>query len=400
MNQSLPSSTGVVGEGRIAKTTLYYLTFIALGLCTASFGPTLPGLAAHTQSRISDVSFLFTARSIGYFLGSLLAGRLFDRYRGHVVLAGGLALMVIMLALTPVIPMLWVLTIVLAVLGVAESFVDVGNNSMLVWVHRAGVAPFMNGLHFFFGVGAFISPIIIAQVLLATGDITWAYWVLALIIAPTIVLVLRLPSPKALPSSSHPAGDAVNYVLVGLVVLFFFLYVSAEVGYAGWIYTYAVKLGLTDQVNAAYLTSTFWVALTIGRLLSVFIATRFSPRAVLTADLTGCVVSVLIALAFPTSLTAIWIATFGLGIAMASIFPTTLSFAERRMHMSAKVNSWFFAGSAAGSMLVPWLIGVLFEAVGPQVVIHVVAVAMGLAVLDYIALLRYTKGSDHAALHH
>jgi len=38
----------------------------------------------------------------------------------------------------------------------------------------------MNALHFFFGVGAFVSPIIVAQAILMTGDITWAYWVLAL----------------------------------------------------------------------------------------------------------------------------------------------------------------------------------------------------------------------------
>jgi len=393
-------SIGTTPDGKLAKTAVYYLTFIALGLCTASFGPTLPGLAAHTQSRLADVSFLFTARSLGYFLGSLMAGRLFDRYRGHIVLASGLLLMVVMLALTPVISLLWVLTIVLAVLGLSESFIDVGDNSMLVWVHRARVGPFMNGLHFFFRVGAFISPIIIAQLVLATGDITWAYWVLALLIAPLILVVLRLPSPKALPASSHPSGDKVNTMLVSLVVLFFFLYVSAEVGYAGWIFTYALKLGLTDPTNAAYLTSTFWVALTLGRLLSVVIATRFSPRAVLTTDLTGCVISIAIALMFPTSLVAIWIATFGLGLSMASIFPTTLSFAERRMHMTAKVNSWFFAGSAAGSMIVPWMIGLLFESAGPQVVMQVVAIALALAVVDFVALVRYSGGIPDASLHH
>lgn len=390
----------ISSDGRISKTVVYYLTFIALGLCTASFGPTLPGLAQNTQSRLADIGFLFTARSLGYFLGSLLAGRLFDRYRGHVVLAAGLLLMVMMLALIPVIPLLWVLTLVLALLGVAESFVDVGDNSMLVWVHQAKVGPFMNGLHFFFGVGAFISPIIIAQAVLATGGITWGYWILAILIAPLIFAVHKLPSPSRLSSSTHIAGDHVNYVLVGLIVLFFFLYVSAEVGFAGWIFTYALKLGLTDETNAAYLTSTFWVALTAGRLLSVIIVARFSPRTVLTVDLAGCVVSITIALLFPTSLVATWVATFGLGLFMASIFPTTLSFAARRMHMSAKVNSWFFAGSAAGSMVVPWLIGVLFETTGPQVVMQVVAFILVLAVIDFVALLRYSGRVSDPALHH
>ena len=37
-------------------------------------------------------------------------------------------------------------------------------NPLLVWVHGDEVGPAMNGLHFFFGVGAFLSPIIIAVI--------------------------------------------------------------------------------------------------------------------------------------------------------------------------------------------------------------------------------------------
>ena len=48
-------------------------------------------------------------------------------------------------------------------MGVAEGALDVGGNTLLIWVHRHKVGPFMNGLHFFFGAGAFLSPIIIAQ---------------------------------------------------------------------------------------------------------------------------------------------------------------------------------------------------------------------------------------------
>ncbi len=41
--------------------------------------------------------------------------------------------------------------------------------------------------------------------------------------------------------------------------------------------TYAVKLGLADAALAAYLTSLFWLAFTIGRLISIPVAIRFSP---------------------------------------------------------------------------------------------------------------------------
>ncbi|MCL5995095.1 MAG: MFS transporter [Chloroflexi bacterium] len=373
------------------KTVVYYVAFIALGLCSASFGPTLPGLAEHTRTRLSEISFLFTARSTGYLLGTLLGGRLYDRVRGHPVMAVALFFMVLLLAVTPVLPLLWLLTLVLFPLGMAEGVLDVGANTLLVWVHRRNVAPFMNGLHFFFGVGSFLSPIIIAQFVLLSGDITWAYWALALLIAPVILAVLRLPSPKPYVVSQSVHIQRINYRLVSLIALFFFVYVGAEVGFGNWVFTYIVKLNLGDQTIAAYLTSSFWGALTFGRLLSIPITARFSPRTVLLADLAGCMLSISIMLLWPGTMAVMWIGAFGLGFSMASIFPTMLSFAERRMQITGQVNSWFFAGSAAGSMLLPWLIGQWFESVGPQVMLQVVAASLAVEALTFAILIVYSN---------
>ena len=37
---------------RIPKTIGYYAAFVALGMVGASLGPTLPGLAEHTQTQL------------------------------------------------------------------------------------------------------------------------------------------------------------------------------------------------------------------------------------------------------------------------------------------------------------------------------------------------------------
>ena len=55
-----------------------------------------------------------------------------------------------------------------------RSFADSGN-TLLVWVHPARVGPVMNALHFFFGLGAFLSPILIAWAMRGTGDLIHAY---------------------------------------------------------------------------------------------------------------------------------------------------------------------------------------------------------------------------------
>jgi FHS family Na+ dependent glucose MFS transporter 1 len=210
------------------------------------------------------------------------------------VMGLSLLLMGVGMAAAPMVGMLGALAFVLLVIGVAEGTLDVGGNALLVWVHRARVGPYMNALHFFFGLGAFLSPIVIAQAVLATGGIRWGYWVLAMYTVPVALWLLRLRSPRLMDAQEE--GEArpvrVNWKLTGLVMLFMAVYVGAEVGMGGWLYTYAVEMGLADTTSAAYLTSVYWGAFMLGRLLSIPIAARVRPRVILWTDLIGCLVSV------------------------------------------------------------------------------------------------------------
>jgi FHS family Na+ dependent glucose MFS transporter 1 len=167
--------------------------------------------------------------------------------------------------------------------------------------------------------------------------------------------------------SKEGTSAQVNPLLVGLIALFFFLYVGAEVSFGGWIFTFTTALKLANAAEAAYITSAFWGSLTIGRLLAIPIATRVRPRMMLFTDLLGCLASVGIILLWSNSLVAVWLGTLGIGLSMASIFPTTLSFAERRLTITGQVTGWFFVGAGAGGMVLPWLIGQLFDSVGPRV---------------------------------
>jgi len=385
----------IIANRRIAITAGYYAAFIVLGLASASLGPTLTGLAENTQTQLSQISYLFLARSVGYLLGSLLGGRLYDRISGHWVMAIGLIGIAISLSLTPLIPLLWLLIGVMVLLGISEGSLDVGANTLLVWLHRDQVNPFMNALHFFFGLGAFISPIIVAQAMLISGDIAWAYWMLAITaLAPAAWLWLQ-PSPLPISDKKSGLRPIVNAALLGLIMVLFFLYVGAEVGYAGWVYTYSTTMKLGDPARAAYLTSSFWGALTLGRLLSIPIAARFRPRTILLVDLVGCLLSTALILIWQSSQLALWAGTIGLGLFMASFFPTLMNFAGRRMTITGAVTSLLFVGASTGGMFFPWFIGQLFEPFGPTVVLKVILLdlLLALGVFSYLVI-RYPGAAE------
>ncbi len=365
--------------GVLAKTAAYYGAFIILGLTSAVVGPTLPALAENTQTGLGDIGLLFTATSLGYLSGALVSGRLYDVARGHRVLLLAMAAIIGALALIPTVPLLWLLLALMLLLGFSQSTLDVGGNILLVWVHREKVAPFMNGLHFCFGLGAFLAPIIVAQAIRIGDAMLWGYWTVALLALPVLAAFLWLPSPPIRTQNPETGTRGVTpWGLVALIATMLMLYVSAETSFGGWVFTYALEAGvIPDEVGAAYLTSVFWGALTVGRLLSVPLAARIKARAFLLGDLIGALASVGVILAWPASATALRVGAAGLGLSMASFFPTTITLAEQKLTLTGQVNSWFFVGASLGGMTLPWLIGQILETLGPGAF----PISVGLALL-------------------
>jgi fucose permease len=366
------------------KVIAYFFTFIALGMTSAALGPTLPQLAEQTNTQLSGISFLFATRSLGFLGGAIFAGRVYDRLPGHPLLIVLLLLMGGALIFVPIISQLWLLTILMFWAGFVESGVDVGSNTLLVWRFGEKVGPYMNIMHFFFGLGAFLSPIIIAQTMLATdGGIRLGYWVIALSVLPAVFLFVRFPSLPIRQRDTAVHGGKVNTLLIFLVAAFLFLYVGAEVAYGGWIYTYATTLGLSSVTLAAYLTSFFWGALTLGRLISIPLTAKLHPKTLLGGALTGCLLSMVILLVGQNSSTALWVGTIGLGLSMSVIFPITIALAEHTLSLSGQMTSYFFIGAAMGGMIVPWLIGQLFESVGPIVTMLVIFITLIIATVVF-----------------
>ena len=69
----------------------------------------------------------------------------------------------------------------------------------------------MNALHFFFGVGAVLAPIVIAGLVAFSGSITWAYWTLALLALPAALWLLPWPSPTA-PAVAEVTATGAGFV--------------------------------------------------------------------------------------------------------------------------------------------------------------------------------------------
>ena len=371
-------------------TVAYYLAFILLGLSVAAEGPTLLKLAEHTSSALDQISSMFLFSSFGYLVGSYAGGRVYDRLPGHRFMAAILVFLGFIIALVPLATSRWMLFTIVLILGLAKGALDVGCNTLLLWVHNEKVGPFMNGLHAFFGIGSFIAPLIIATVLSTTGDIYWVYWFFAILAFPIALWIWTLPSPQARAVPTHHENAPFPILPVVTMVLCFVLYVGGEAGYGAWIYTYAFKLGFGTEVTAAYLTSAFWGSFTLGRLLGIWISTRLKPLMILALDFAGCILSLLVILLLRESALGLWAGTVLFGLSQASIFPTFLTLAEERMHITGAIAGLFLVGAGLGGMTLPWMIGQAFARVGASAMMVLILISI---ILNILMLFLFTRVS-------
>lgn len=368
-------------------TAAYYLINLTAGFVVSSLGPTLEGLAEQVHTDTSGIGLMLPLRAVGFMAGGVIAGHVYDRVRGHTAIGGAVILLALILFMFSLANGLSMLLVFCTLGGAFKNQLDVGINSLLVRLHGTRTGPYMIGLHFFFGIGAFLAPVIVAQVLIATGTVAWAYRIFALLMLPPALVIFRLPTPEG-ESTRVPINGAVpiHNPIFWLIALLVFLYAGTEMSFAGWIATYARKQGLASEAQAAYLTSVYWGAITAGRLLSVPLAARYDAKILLGFNLSGALISIILLLLFPVA-SVMWSVAFTLGMSMAAIFPTGMVLAGLYLNANARVMSWIMISGGLGVMIFPGIIGQLIDPLGPQIVVWMILLLLSGAAVDYGLLL-------------
>jgi MFS transporter, FHS family, Na+ dependent glucose transporter 1 len=146
----------VTGDISGARRTsyAYFGAFISLGMFAGMLGPSLDVFKDRTGSTNGQIAILFTVMAIGYTVGGAWTGRLFDRRRGHPLIAAGLVGAAIAVLLMTKSSTLIALGVLMAAMGFSTSSVDAGGNTLLTWLHGDNLGPWMIGLHAAFGVGS------------------------------------------------------------------------------------------------------------------------------------------------------------------------------------------------------------------------------------------------------
>lgn len=361
----------------ILRSLTYYANFIAMGCMLVGLGPTLPTLLGKAGVSIALLGTMFSARSIGSLLGSVISGWSYDKFNGHRIISIGLLLAAGTLTFFSGLTSFTSILIVVFLMGFSHGMIDVGCNTMLIWTHGDRVGPWMNGLHAFYGIGTFISPLVVTQSLIRTNDFAEAFRIFAIAFITLTIILNLIPAPKmedAQEENSNYVPKPVkwNVLLAGMGITS--LYVGSINAFDSWLFTYLTMKGVSE-LQAGNVSASFWGAFTISRLAFIFLSTKLKERQIVFGVIVGWFTSSILAFIFKDNITFLQLSLILLGASLAPLYATLMTVMKRNMDMTGKITSLFPVGNAIGMTILPFLAGVLYQYVAPSMFFLLVTIS-------------------------
>jgi FHS family Na+ dependent glucose MFS transporter 1 len=355
-------------DARHDAVPAYLLGFVLIGIVLSVSGPALSHLRDRMGTDDAGIAWMFVGGSTGYIAGSSFAGRVLDHGRGHEWWIGAMWVCVASILFIAWAPNLVLLVLAFAVLGLAAGLSDVCGNTLVMWSRPTGAGSLLNALHLCFAVGALAAP------LLVNRSIHWldSVWGVAVPVGLLAVVagavLLRHPAPvrTRLDTVARSAAGGARRLQVVLICLFFFSYVALETGFAGWIHTYVEQIGYGDATTATAVLTTFWAGFAIGRLVAIWMARVMSPGWMVAGSMGLSMMAAVLFAVFPEGGPMLWVVTGLFAVSIAPQYASMMAFAESHLALSGKNTSAIVAASGVGGLMMPWFLGQLFDAVGPE----------------------------------
>ncbi|SDQ49725.1 sugar MFS transporter [Quadrisphaera sp. DSM 44207] len=369
------------------------VAFFLLGLLVASYGPLLPQVQEDFGVSSSSAGLLLGAHAAGGVVGILLAGlggaRLPVRWRllvaALVVVAGCTGA-----ALAPTWPVL-LTCVVLAGSGWGGFELDV--NVLFASTRGTRSAAVLTLVSAAFGLGAVLAPAAVAvgagrtSVLLASAAVA-ALTIPLLATAPDSARPDTAPGGHRADRTSGPARRAhLTGVQLGLTAVLV-VYVGAEAGVAGWMSTHLVHAAGAGAGGAAAVTSSFWIAFTLGRLLAAPISLRLAPAPLLLASLLLAGAGLVLA----STGSAVRTGYVLTGLFLAPVFPTAFAWLAARGPLAPGAGALVLAAASAGPVLTAPVIGASHDTWGPSAI---PATLLAVVLLDAAVVLGLASRTRH-----
>jgi fucose permease len=368
----------------IAVMTAFSGVF-ALGICFSILGSIKLKLAEQLQINDAQAGRLISALMFSSLIFVLLIGPLTDLLGFKLIAivgfaAGGICIWLLASAISYSAAIVACLLLGFAAMCVNTVGNTLGPNILFEGQNPAAAS---NLLNVFFGVGAFITPLIVAALLKKLGYKATVGIIGAILFVPIIYTIFGTFPP---PPEGFRITQAISLLGRGGIWaggLALFCYMSLEVTLAGFITTYLKSHEMSDE-KAGTTLSGFWIALMAARLIAAF--TIPADMFVYALPILALVAAISIAAMVGAKSVGLGVgATLVTGFVLGPIFPSLVGVTFSKTEASGSVFSLIFGIGLLGAILMPSLIGKYAAEMNIRQSLRIlVGVAVGLIILSAV----------------
>ncbi len=362
---------------KLNRRLLFYtlfLAYICAGIISVLPGASLLLLAENTHVSLAIAGSSFTLSALGFIIGVLIAGLFSTKLNSKYILMGGIGLMSLAGAITPVTHSFSVLLITQLIKGVGFGLIDVSINTIVTLAFHDTLGETLNNVHSSFGIGSLSGPLLLSLSLQMLNEALWAYLVGAVAGFVVIFLLIRqsvpeIPTQNDKQRQQQPSlfRNVFREPLLWLMALQIALYVGAELGFGNWIVTVLSQSAAISLALAAPAATAFFLGLTIGRLLGGQVLRRglLSENQLLYISILGGYISGILVAIFPGQIVVSFGASALVGLFYGPLFPGIMAMASRQfVNNIGIVSSVMLVSTGAAAMILPALMGILIPIIG------------------------------------
>ena len=348
-----------------------YLIFISLGLPDSLLGSGWPKMQVFFGVPSSYAGYVSMTICFMTIVSALVSPRMIRRFHTKWIVIVSIGLTVLGLLGFSISARFWMLFLFAVPYGLGAGSIDASVNHYVANHYPSSV---MNFLHCFYGVGAVISPCIMALALKLARWNEGYRWTACIQMGILLVCVLSLPLWK----QNEAAAEEMNEDSAGiretlrvpgvlLTLVAFFAYCSGENTCFLWTPSFfaGTRPYLSDQTVASF-GSLIFGGLMLGRLISGFISNRLGDKLLIrigiAVELFGILLVILPAGGYV--LAAVGFVVIGTG--MGPVYPAIQHMAPANFgkRYSAAVIGLQMASAYIGSTFMPMVFGHIQQAVG------------------------------------
>lgn len=348
---------------------IIYIAFISLGLPDALLGSAWPAMYQQLQVPISYAGIINMIIAGGTIVSSLFSDKLTRKLKTSMVTLISVAMTAVALLGFSFSNSFLALCLWAIPYGLGAGGVDAALNNFVALNYKA---QHMNWLHCFWGIGATVGPYIMGIALTGGGHWTGGYQIVGIIqLALVVLLIFSLPlwsqSGKTATNQSQQQTalslrETISLPGAKAIFVAFFCYCAVEATTGLWASSYLVLYRGMDAQVAATWTSLFYLGITVGRLLSGFVANRLGNKTMVRAGQALIAFGALL-LAIPASMTLSFLGLLSIGLGCAPIYPSLLHETPKNFgsDKSQAIMGIQMATAYVGTTLIPPLFGFIAD---------------------------------------